>query len=78
VGNGYYSRFSLPMMGGEVLVAALLIAGVILAALFAVRRTRPAPVASGTDARAILDGRLACGEIDEQESQCRASLLSHA
>jgi hypothetical protein len=57
-------------------VAALLIAGVSFAATFAVRRAQPAPFASGTDVRAIVEGRLASG--DEQESQRRDSLLSHA
>jgi uncharacterized membrane protein len=66
------------MMGGEVLVAALLIAGVTLAATFAVWRAQTAHVASGTEARAIVEGRLACGEIDEQEFQCRTILLIHA
>ncbi len=77
-GNGYNSGFSWWMMGGEVLVAALVIAGIIFAVMFAVRRPEPASAASGIDARAILEGRLARGEIDEQEFQRRTSLLSHA
>jgi len=64
------------MMGGQALLAALVIAGIVFAVLFAARRSEPSPISSGNNARAILEERLARGEIDEQEFQRRSSLLS--
>jgi len=64
------------MMGGEALVAALVIVGIVFALLLVVRRAEPSQVANGNNARAILEARLARGEIDEQEFQRRSSFLS--
>jgi uncharacterized membrane protein len=64
------------MMGGEALVAALVTAGIVFAVLLATRRSEPSQISRGTNARAILEARLARGEIDEQEFQRRSSFLS--
>lgn len=75
-GNGYGGGFSWWMMGGQALVATLVIAGIVFAVLLVGRRSEPFPMSSGNSARAILEARLARGEIDEQEFQRRSCLLS--
>jgi putative membrane protein len=75
-GNGYGGGFSWWMMGGEALAAGLVIAGIVFALLLVTRRAEPSPMSSGNNARAILEARLARGEIDEQEFQRRSSFLS--
>lgn len=75
-GNGYGGGLSWWMMGGEVLVAALVIAGIVFAMLLVSRRAQPSQISSGVSALAILEARLARGEIDEQEFQRRSSFLS--
>ncbi len=75
-GNGYGGGFSWWMMGGEVLLAALVIAAIAFAVFLVARRADPSPVSSGNSPRAILEARLARGEIDEQEFQRRSCLLS--
>ncbi len=66
------------MMAGEALVAALVMAGIVFAVIWFARQANPAPLSSGNSALAILEGRLARGEIDEQEFQRRSSLLAQA
>ncbi len=63
------------LMAVEALVAVLFVTGVVFAVIAAVRPANESPP-SGTSARSILEGRLARGEIDEQEFQRRSSLLS--
>ncbi|MHB8487610.1 MAG: SHOCT domain-containing protein [Candidatus Dormibacteria bacterium] len=75
-GNGYGGGFNWWMMGGEALVAILVIVGVVFAVVLATRGPRPSQSSPGADARAILEARFARGEIDEQEFQRRSSLLS--
>jgi putative membrane protein len=77
-GNGYGGGFNWWMMGGEALVAILVIVGVVFAVLLATRGAAPSQSSSGPDARAMLEARLARGEIDEQEFRRRSSLLSHS
>jgi putative membrane protein len=75
-GNGYGGGFSWWMMGGEALVATLFIAGIVFAVRLVTRRAEPSQVSSGNNARAILETRLARGEIDEQEFRRRSSVLT--
>ncbi len=59
----------------QVLIAAVVIAGIAFAVFALARRADPVASAGPGSPRAILQGRLARGEIDEQEFQRRSSLL---
>jgi putative membrane protein len=75
-GNDYGGGFSWWITGGEALVAALVIVGIVFAVLVVTRHAGPAQISDRSNARAILEARFARGEIDEQEFQRRSSFLS--
>jgi putative membrane protein len=72
-GYGYGSMWWMVVI--QVLIATVIIA-VIGFVVVVARRAQPFP-GDGRTPRAILERRFARGEIDEQEYQRRASLLSH-
>ncbi len=60
----------------QVLIVAVVIAGIAFGVIVLARRADPVASAGAGGPRAILEGRLARGEIDEQEFQRRATLLA--
>ena len=73
-GYGYGDGSMWWMVGIQVLVAAVVIVGIGFAVI-AMRRSDSFS-GRGNSPRAILEGRFARGEIDEQEFQRRTDLLS--
>jgi putative membrane protein len=66
-GSGYGAG-GWAVMIGSLLLSLVLIATVVIGAIWLVRTQRTAPdVGSGTSPQAILDARFARGEIDESE-----------
>ncbi len=63
------------MIAVQALIAAVVIAGSAFAVILLARRADPVVPLGANSPRSILEGRLARGEIDEQEFQRRSSLL---
>jgi putative membrane protein len=72
-GYGYGSMWWMVVI--QVLIAAAVIGAIAFAVILA-RRVESSDTGRGSP-RAILEGRFARGEIDEQEYQRRTTLLSH-